>query len=395
MRKILVSGLYGANNLGDDYICLSVVSNLYEKYGGNVEVTVISNGDSLDWLKKRYPNCRIVNNNGNKYKNVILTAYEVGKADYFIIGGGGLWPSESKKQLMLQKIYFEIGALFRCKVLFLGVEVNELKSEWAKEYWRYFIKNSSGIITRNAQSARMLKSLMKKDAGKIYESADLTFAFKTIEEMAEEKVLTDSCFPDSDFLLLALARPWTDAEMAEVHFRKRYNKLVNQITEIIYDQMQRGYSSVVFLPFYGGSDIKLIKDIADRLEGFAVHIIDSSYPIGYKRMFFKQAKHVIAMRFHSVLFSLYYATPFTAISYSGKTSNLMRENCISDHMVEFGIRNSQFFYKEFDLDKETLKNIINKNVDNKEYQTKLEDISCALKKSASNGFLKLFDFLDE
>lgn len=397
MKKILISGLYGVNNLGDDYICLSIVSNLYGRYGGNIEITVISNGDNLVWLRRWYPNCKIVNNNGNKYRNVVLTINEIIKADYFIIGGGGLWPSESKKQLILQKLYIKIAVRFCCKVLFFGVEVNELKSEWPKEYWRYFIRNSYGIITRNAQSVRMLSDIMQDNSDKLYESADVTLAFKTLEETNEENRIADKVLPDSGFLLLALAQPWTDAEMTETHFKNRYDKFVSQIVNVVNTQMRGGggYSSAVFLPFYGGSDIKLIKDIVTGLSEFAVKVIDPDFPIGYKRMLFKQAKHVIAMRFHSVLFSLYYATPFTAISYSGKTSDLMKENGISEHMVEFGIRDNQFFYKEFDLDQEVLEAIINENLDSKEYKEKLINVSHSLKECALSGFAKLFEFLDE
>lgn len=396
MKKILISGLYGVNNLGDDYICLSIVTNLYKKYGGDIEITVISNGDNLDWMRKQFPNCKIVNNNGNKYKNVVLTIREIRKAEYFIIGGGGLWPNESKKQLMLQKLYFKSAKLFHCKILFFGIEVNELKSEWAKDYWRFFVKNSYGIITRNSQSVRMLLEITKNHYDKLFESADVTFAFNTREEENEEKGVTAQALPEPGFLLIALARPWTDAEMDEPHFKNRYDKFVGQIISIVRNQMcGGGYSSAVFLPFYSGSDIKLINDIVVGLNGFTTNVIDTDFPIGYKRMLFRQAKYVIAMRFHSVLFSLYYATPFIAISYSGKTSSIMKENGISDYMVEFGIRSNQFFYKEFDLDQGVLEDKVNESIDSKDYKAKLINVSRSLKECASEGFVKLFKLLDE
>lgn len=159
--------------------------------------------------------------------------------------------------------------------------------------------------------------------------------------------------------------------------------------------MRGGYSSAVFLPFYSGSDIKLINDIVVGLNGFTTNVIDTDFPIGYKRMLFRQAKYVIAMRFHSVLFSLYYATPFIAISYSGKTSSIMKENGISDHMVEFGIRSNQFFYKEFDLDQGVLEDKVNESIDSKDYKAKLINVSRSLKECASEGFVKLFKLLDE
>lgn len=73
----------------------------------------------------------------------------------------------------------------------------------------------------------------------------------------------------------------------------------------------------------------------------------------------------------------------------------MKENGISEHMVEFGIRDNQFFYKEFDLDQEVLEAIINENLDSKEYKEKLINVSHSLKECALSGFAKLFEFLDE
>lgn len=64
------------------------------------------------------------------------------------------------------------------------------------------------------------------------------------------------------------------------------------------------------------------------------------------------------MRFHSVAFSIYNNSSFITISYSPKTTRLLKELNI-DNYVEYGIRDSQFFFKEFDLDEKKLVEMIN------------------------------------
>jgi len=337
----------------------------------------------------------VVSCNRNKYKKVVLTIREISNADFFIIGGGGLWPFESKKQLALQKLYFRAAKIFHCERLFFGIEINNLKSQWGKDYWRFFVNNSKAVIARNEDTVKMLSSITEGNQGKLFVSSDVTFAFETAEEM--EGVINPQFIPQPGYLLMALAMPWTNAEMNDEHYKSRFQKFVDQIVNVIKKELdcEGKYSSLVFLPFYGGSDIHLINSIISKLDSYPVKVIDNDYPIGYKRMLFKYAKHVMAMRYHSVLFSLFNATPFTAISYSGKTSNLMIENGLSDHMVEFGIRSNQFFYKEFDLNKEKLEEALEKGYDNADYHKQLQAISEQLKHQAQYGFSKLFEILDE
>lgn len=306
-----------------------------------------------------------------------------------------MWPGESPKQLASQKIYFLAAKLFHCRILFFGIEINNLKSQWAKDYWRFFVKNSKAVIARNEDTVKMLSSITYVNQGKLYVSSDVTFGFETAEEM--DGVINPQFVPQPGYLLMALAMPWMDVEMNEEHYKLRFQKFVDQIVSVIKKQLDCDgkYSSVVFLPFYGGSDIRLINSIVSKLDSYPVHVIDNDFPIGYKRMLFKYAKHVIAMRYHSVLFSLYNATPFTAISYSGKTSNLMIENGLSQHMVEFGIRSNQFFYKEFDLDQEKLEEALELGYNNTDYLKRLQEMSKQLKRQAQYGYTKLFEILDE
>ena len=58
------------------------------------------------------------------------------------------------------------------------------------------------------------------------------------------------------------------------------------------------------------------------------------------------------MRFHSVMFSIYYALPGVFISYSDKTSDVLRDVGLEDHFIEYGIKSDEDFCREFDLDED-------------------------------------------
>ena len=97
------------------------------------------------------------------------------------------------------------------------------------------------------------------------------------------------------------------------------------------------------------------------------------------------------MRYHSVLFALYNSKDFTAISYSPKTSELLRECDLYDYCIEFGIRSSNFFYKEFDIDGEKFQILTQNSIK----QEKLKEISDTLKEKAELGKKRLRDWIDE
>lgn len=125
---------------------------------------------------------------------------------------------------------------------------------------------------------------------------------------------------------------------------------MENLSEIAYNEHLKNNINV-FLPFYYDMDMKLIKDLVERLK-LPYVICDSSkaLTLGEKRALFRFSNCNICMRFHSVMFSIYNGQAGVFISYSDKTSNVIRLLGLEDFLVEYGIRNSADFYKEFDLD---------------------------------------------
>ena len=180
--------------------------------------------------------------------------------------------------------------------------------------------------------------------------------------------------------------PWSTEELEQEHYKKRYCKLIMQIVSTI----NKSEIMPVFVPFYDENDNKLIKDIVKKLNRNYV-ICDQNYLVEEKRQVFLHAKKCFCMRYHSVLFALYNSKNFIAISYSPKTSELLKEYGLYDYCIEFGIRSTNFFYKEFDMEDEEFYALTEKNIS----QEKLLEISDMLKKKAQFGKKQLKDWIDE
>jgi len=115
--------------------------------------------------------------------------------------------------------------------------------------------------------------------------------------------------------------PWNTNELQEPKILKRYNRLCAQFRHFIlkYQKAQN-----VFLPFLKGVEIEKIMDIV-RGTDINYKIVGLDFTLGEKLLLFKYARQAIVMRFHGVQFALFHRTPFLAISYFPKTSNILTE----------------------------------------------------------------------
>lgn len=388
MKKVLIKGYYGYENLGDDFILYTIMNTLNSI--GRFDVTVVSSGDTYEDLFSLFPNlrCRTMRKQWKKLTKVI----EILKADYWIIGGGGLFPSETSANYKSLCSEIKLAKKLHTKTCMYGIDINSISKPENKDIWKNISTLIDFIICRNQRTYQMLCDLGCKNAIK---SSDITFSVESsVEKMDDETCLKKLGCEKGKYVLWAIPMPWFDGEYSDEIHGKRYRKLVSDIQSVANHKNNKDIKNV-FIPFYYDMDMKIIGDIVKGIQGDYV-ICDKSkmLSIEEKRMLFRLAKVCVCMRFHGAMFALYHCTPLVTVSYSNKTSDVIRECGLEEDMVEYGIRTNADFYSEFDLDESKLISIfeaVNQSRKRNDYQ----EISETLKKMANNAKGKLIQWFSE
>lgn len=195
---------------------------------------------------------------------------------------------------------------------------------------------------------------------KILYSPDITYALKDEDVKRyfyKSRNITRYIEKEDNIIIWALAMPWTAEERTSAHFQERYKTLLHDLIDVHHhvDILYPGCKNII-IPFLQPNDMVMAEDLVSA--GFDnAEIFQGDWT--EIRPLFAQARFAIDMRFHSVIFSMFECCPFAAISYSPKTTDTLRDNGLNC-FTEFGIRESAYFYKEFDLNKDELLKVIDK-----------------------------------
>lgn len=378
MKRILLQGYYGVHNLGDDYILYSILNTL--EGVKKCEVLIYSQGDEYTNLLQKFSD--------NKYKickskqiRFLEKLKDIKKSTHWIIGGGGLFPRENLINSLCYLVKVLYAKIYKVKIAIYGVEFNSFHKLFNIWIWKIIFKNVDLISVRNKNNAEMLKNIKIKN---VHESSDVTFSLATQLELNgfDSRFIKERI--DGPYIIWALGMPWRKEELANPNVKNRYNKLCKMLINNI---NRFPHLEHVILPFFRDMDEDFANDICSRLEvKYTVFHDNDIYDIDEKRYIFQNAVMAVCMRFHSVIFSLYNAIPFCAISYSPKTSNVLEEVGMEDRMVTFGIRKEDFFYKEFDVDDRAFNTLLDRTLqqaDNKEYINRNIETARLLKQKAN------------
>lgn len=398
--RILIYGYYGMKNLGDDYILYSILDMLgkYQLKNDNIdEVVILSKKDNYVELLGKYKNlnCKIETYGFLSKLRYLIT--ELKNFDLYIYGGGGLFTEDSFTYFLPLWVEFVLCTIYRCKVILFGVDVVRISKAMSRRIWKKVLSICERAVVRNRYSYEILRSIAKeKDVDKLLFCPDLTFSFDTETEKNRNligEVLYKLGLNDRKYIVWALANPFNDEELKDNEKRKRLMLLVEQMDCLIDAYINAGYYNV-FLPFFSGSDEKILERLGLDKKNGCLRLSSDSLCLEEKRAVFSSAEIAIAMRFHGIAFSLFYGLPTAAICYAPKAETLMQEAGLTDYIVKYGIRSNMFYFDEFDLDYEYLKDVISKAISQVD-KSRFATASQELKKNAKKSVETLYKVLDE
>lgn len=390
-KRVLIRGFYGVSNLGDDFILYSILDML-NKIGGGYDVSVLidsKGSDDYEYLFEKFDNlnCKAIpSSTWRRFGKIRLLL----KTDYVILGGGGLFPTEDCCGLKGLLKEFRIAKCLKTKTCIYGVDINSISKPEAKELWKKISNVTCFIVTRNRNTYNMLSDI---GCSHVFRSCDLTFALETEPEKNDNKSCLERLkIREGEYVIWAALMPWPQWEYDESKHGERYRLYINNLQEIANLPQFDGLTHV-FLPFHAPSELPMLYDLVKGIKGKTIIVDrDNTIDISEKRLLFKYAKQSVVLKFHGFMFSLYNATPAAVVSYSNKFSDVLDEFGLEKYSTRYGIRESSDFYKEFDLNMDEFRTIVERS-STKQAKTDFKHASEKLRSMASVASDRLADWL--
>lgn len=223
MKRIMLWGWYGFENLGDDLLLNTMLEHLHG------EVTVPMN--------KPYV-LQNVNEISRNYKNFILSTF---RNDVLIIGPGGLFPFDNKAKVLLYYIVCRLWKAFGRKVIFFGIGISERMSNFSVVLWRRMAQKADLFIPR---SCKVLERIGMNETKTIHVMADTVFA---------SGIAFEANYSGSNRVLISVANLQPNDE-------KAFEAAVKKWIGVIKVLLEKGFK-VDLIAFTKDKDDKMIESI--------------------------------------------------------------------------------------------------------------------------------------
>jgi polysaccharide pyruvyl transferase CsaB len=303
--RVVISGYYGYNNVGDEAILKSIITALRCE-DPNIDIVVLSN--DVDYTKNTY-NVNAV----NRWK--ILEIYkELRKSDGLISGGGSLLQdATSNRPVKYYTGIIGIAKLARKPVFIYAQGVGPIHNGANKKITKYFMERANYITLRDEESKELVQSIGVTKNIDVVPDPVMGFEIEDFE--------SNICDKYGENYASISVRDWSKAK---VDFLDKIAKTCDELAD-------NGFN-VVFLPMHGEYDDKTSKKVIEMMKNNAeVFPYDAS--IEEKIICIKKCKLMIGMRLHALIFAASVNTPMIGISYDPKIDSflkLVNQPCIGD-----------------------------------------------------------------
>ena len=342
MNKIVISGYYGFNNIGDESILKAMISNLKEKID-EVEITVLSQEPKLTMEEN--------NVNSVNRKNPFKIIREIRKCDLLISGGGSLLQDvTSNRSIMYYLAIIKIGLLFNKKVMIYSQGVGPINNKINKGFTRRILNKVDFISLRDEDSEQLLKSINVTNKNIII-TADPVIGLKQEELELGSKILKEAGLEEDENPTVGFA----------IRGRKKDRNLEDVMARVSDRLIDEIGVNIAFIPFHHGEDIKVLDQIKSNMNNKAT-FLSGKYDLVQTLSIMGNLDLLIGIRLHSLIFGAVMNTPLIGISYDPKIEGFMES------------LNESIFCHIDDLEEESLFEEIKEKISNKdEYRLKLHN----------------------
>lgn len=311
MFKILISGYYGFNNIGDESILCAVVDNLRDKLD-NIEITVLS--QDPESTAEKYG----VKSVNRKSMKSIFNA--VRKTDLLISGGGSLLQDVTSKKSVLYYLLIMWMAMFcRKKVFIYSQGIGPINSNINRKLTAMTLKKAAAIVVRDEASKEFLTEI-GLDADKVVVTADPVLRIKPAPlEIGEEILRNEGIEISHEQLTVGFA----------IRERKLNSEFMDELCQTIEKLVVEKDAQIVLIPFHYSEDVSVIEEIERRMEGkkeleSKIYSVKHKYLTNEMLSIIGNMDLLVGVRLHALIHSAIMNVPMIGISYDPKVNSFLK-----------------------------------------------------------------------
>lgn len=318
MYKILISGYYGFNNIGDESILKAVTSSLKEglldseesKYKG-VEITVLSN-DPKGTAEKYH--VRSANR-----KSILTIVKEVIKCNLLISGGGSLLQDvTSKKSILYYLFIMWLAKIFGKDYFVYSQGIGPINEKFNRRLTCKVLKKAAGIVVRDEASKEFLLEL-GIPSEKVVVTADPVLSLKPVSLERGKEILRNEGFS---------RREGANLVGFAVKEKKLDSEFVEELKLAIETLVREKNCQVVLIPFFFKEDMAVIEELERRLKsaglGECVCAVKHKYLTDEMMSLIGSMDVLVGVRLHSLIHAAIMGVPMIGISYDPKVNSFMK-----------------------------------------------------------------------
>lgn len=327
MYKILISGYYGFNNIGDESILQAVVNNLTGKLEG-IEITVLSQNPKSTTEKYGI--------NSEDRKSAFKVAAAVKECNLLISGGGSLLQdTTSKKSIYYYLMIMWLAAIFRKKYFIYSQGIGPINSKLSRIATAATLNRASGIVVRDEASKDLLVEI-GVPGDKVVITADPVLALMPADLEVGQSILKE------EGLVRMKGKKLVGFAIKE---RKLNSRFVDELEKAIRRLVDEEDAQVVLIPFHFQEDMAVIEVLEERL-GEKVFTIKHKYLTNEMLSIIGNMDVLVGVRLHSLIHAAIMKVRMIGISYDPKINSFLNSIGLKalSTTIDF---NSEYFMEEY------------------------------------------------
>jgi len=327
MFKILISGYYGFNNIGDESILKAVIDNLQERLDG-IDITVLSQNPVSTAEKYGVKSV--------DRKSIFAIIAAIGKCDLLISGGGSLLQDvTSKRSIIYYLMIINIALMMRKKVLIYSQGIGPITSKLNRKLTSGILKKVSGIVVRDETSKELLTEIGITPQ-RVTVTADPVLRIKPVPAYVGMKILESEGF---------IAKDGKRKVGFAIKERRQDSAFINELCISIERLIDEQNAQIVLIPFHFSEDMPVIDEIEKRL-GDKVFAVRNKYLTEEMMSIIGNMDVLVGVRLHALIHAAIMDVSMIAVSYDPKINSFMNSVGMKA-MCSIYDFNNEFFMEEF------------------------------------------------